>query len=146
MGHLRWISSRSLVARRPGNMLAAGTARPQQSLRKGPGGPPFFEGKFEEFFIAMKVFEDGPQDRVDAQAAIISGARSLDLTLLRRLAKCYGSAAGKTLEKRLADSRGPSGRPTSRRPSECSVSRPGPIELHAPPAPLPDGAGRRKQC
>lgn len=55
-----------------------------------------------EDFIAMKVFAGGPQDIADAQAVISIASRALDLTLLKRLAGRYGSAASRTLEKLLA--------------------------------------------
>lgn len=80
----------------------------------GPGELPFEKTSLRvigpEDFIAMKVFAGGPRDLVDAQAAISVGARSLDLTLLRRLAKKYGVSAAEALEKLLADSGGSSAR------------------------------------
>ncbi len=54
-----------------------------------------------EDFIAMKVFAGGPQDLVDARRAMESDRQALDETLLRRLAKGYGSAASRALEDLL---------------------------------------------
>ena len=55
-----------------------------------------------EDFIAMKVFAGGPMDIVDATRAISAGRDSLDLGLLRRLAKRYGCDAAESLERLLA--------------------------------------------
>jgi predicted nucleotidyltransferase len=55
-----------------------------------------------EDFIAMKVFAGGPMDIVDATRAISAGRDSLDLDLLRRLAKRYGRDAAESLERLLA--------------------------------------------
>jgi hypothetical protein len=54
-----------------------------------------------EDFIAMKVFAGGPQDIADAVNALEVAAGSLDLTLLRRLARQYGRATADHLEKLL---------------------------------------------
>jgi hypothetical protein len=54
-----------------------------------------------EDFIAMKVFAGGPQDILDARAAIDAARESLDLVLLRRLAQRYGGAAADALEALL---------------------------------------------
>jgi predicted nucleotidyltransferase len=56
-----------------------------------------------EDFIAMKVFAGGPIDLVDAARAICASRDSLDLDLLRRLAKRYGRSATESLERLLAD-------------------------------------------
>jgi predicted nucleotidyltransferase len=55
-----------------------------------------------EDFIAMKVFAGGPMDIVDATRAISAGRDSLDLDLLRRLAKRYGRDTSESLERLLA--------------------------------------------
>jgi predicted nucleotidyltransferase len=55
-----------------------------------------------EDFIAMKVFAGGPLDLVDAARAICAGRDSLDLDLVRRLAKRYGRDAAESLERLLA--------------------------------------------
>jgi hypothetical protein len=55
-----------------------------------------------EDFIAMKVFAGGPVDLVDATRAICAGRNSLDLDLLRRVAKRYGRDASESLERLLA--------------------------------------------
>jgi hypothetical protein len=55
-----------------------------------------------EDFIAMKVFAGGPMDIVDATRAISAGSDSLDVELIRRLAKRYGTAASEALERLLA--------------------------------------------
>jgi hypothetical protein len=55
-----------------------------------------------EDFIAMKVFAGGPQDLADARHAVQAAAGHLDLTLLRRLASGYGTAAAAALERLLA--------------------------------------------
>ncbi|MGH8210999.1 MAG: hypothetical protein ACREU6_15680 [Steroidobacteraceae bacterium] len=54
-----------------------------------------------EDFIAMKVFAGGPMDLVDATRAILASRDSLDLDLLRRLAKRYGRDASESLERLL---------------------------------------------
>jgi hypothetical protein len=54
-----------------------------------------------EDFIAMKVFAGGPQDLADAAAAFAVAPESLDMPLLRRLAKRYGRDASDALEKLL---------------------------------------------
>ena len=55
-----------------------------------------------EDFIAMKVFAGGPVDLIDAKRAICAASNSLDLDLLRRVAKRYGRDALESLEKLLA--------------------------------------------
>jgi hypothetical protein len=67
-----------------------------------------FQGKALKFigredFIAMKVFAGGPLDLIDAVRAISAGGGSLDLELVRRLAKRYGRDASDSLERLLAD-------------------------------------------
>ena len=57
-----------------------------------------------EDFIAMKVFAGGPQDLTDARSALAAAQGSLDLSLLRRLAKRYGHAASESLEALLSAS------------------------------------------
>jgi hypothetical protein len=54
-----------------------------------------------EDFIAMKVFAGGPIDIVDAARAIAASRDTLDLDLLRLLAKRYGREAADTLERVL---------------------------------------------
>jgi hypothetical protein len=54
-----------------------------------------------EDFIAMKVFAGGPVDMVDAARAIAAAHDSLDLELLRRLAKRFGGDAADALERVL---------------------------------------------
>ena len=54
-----------------------------------------------EDFIAMKVFAGGPMDLVDASRAILASGQSLDLGLVRRLAKGYGRDAIESLERLL---------------------------------------------
>ncbi len=66
-----------------------------------------FQGKSllfigREDFIAMKVFAGGPLDLTDAARAISAGRESLDLELVRRLAKRFGSAAVESLDRLLA--------------------------------------------
>jgi len=55
-----------------------------------------------EDFIAMKVFAGGPVDLIDAKRAICAANNSLDLDLLRRVAKRYGREALESLERLLA--------------------------------------------
>ena len=55
-----------------------------------------------EDFIAMKVFAGGPMDLIDASRAILASGESLDLSLVRRLAKGYGRDAIESLERLLA--------------------------------------------
>jgi hypothetical protein len=55
-----------------------------------------------EDFIAMKVFAGGPVDLIDAKRAIYAANNSLDLDLLRRVAKRYGRDASESLERLLA--------------------------------------------
>jgi hypothetical protein len=54
-----------------------------------------------EDFIAMKAFAGGPLDLVDAARAISAAGDSLDLELVRRLAKSYGTAAAASLDRLL---------------------------------------------
>jgi hypothetical protein len=66
-----------------------------------------FRGKTLRFagredFIAMKVFAGGPVDLVDARRAIAGGGSSLDMELLRKLAKGFGRDAAQALEKLLS--------------------------------------------
>lgn len=56
-----------------------------------------------EDFVAMKVFAGGPQDMTDAKNAIAAAGESLDLTLLKRLAKRYGRDTSEGLQKLLGD-------------------------------------------
>jgi predicted nucleotidyltransferase len=56
-----------------------------------------------EDFIAMKAFAGSPQDISDARNAVIAAQASLDLVLVRRLAKRYGRAASDGLEKLLRE-------------------------------------------
>jgi hypothetical protein len=55
-----------------------------------------------EDFVAMKVFAGGPMDIVDATRAISAGRDSLDIHLMRRIAKRYGRDASESLERLLA--------------------------------------------
>jgi predicted nucleotidyltransferase len=55
-----------------------------------------------EDFIAMKVFAGSPQDLADARAALAAANQSIDLSLVRRLAKRYGRDASAALEKLLS--------------------------------------------
>jgi predicted nucleotidyltransferase len=55
-----------------------------------------------EDFIAMKAFAGGPLDLIDAARAISAAGHSLDLELVRRLAKSFGAAAAASLERLLA--------------------------------------------
>jgi hypothetical protein len=55
-----------------------------------------------EDFIAMKCFAGGPQDIVDAQAALKGSQEAVDLDLLRRLTRRFGRAAADALEDLLA--------------------------------------------
>jgi predicted nucleotidyltransferase len=54
-----------------------------------------------EDFIAMKAFAGGPQDLVDARRAILAATEPMDLELLRRLARQFGSDAVKQLNRLL---------------------------------------------
>ena len=65
-----------------------------------------FQGKIVKFigredFIATKVFAGGPMDMVDAMRAITAAGASLDLELVRRLAKRFGRDASASLERLL---------------------------------------------
>lgn len=51
-----------------------------------------------EDFIATKVFAGGPQDIEDARLAIEIAGESLDVELLRRLARGFGAEAAQSLE------------------------------------------------
>jgi hypothetical protein len=51
-----------------------------------------------EDFIAMKVFAGGPIDLQDAERAVAANPTSLDVQLVRRLAKGFGRAAFTALE------------------------------------------------
>lgn len=55
-----------------------------------------------EDFIAMKLFAHGPQDIVDAELALATAGRDLDLPLLKRLASGYGADTVAALGKALA--------------------------------------------
>jgi predicted nucleotidyltransferase len=55
-----------------------------------------------EDFIAMKCFAAGPQDIVDAQAALRGSQEAVDLDLLRRITRRFGRAAADVLEDLLA--------------------------------------------
>ncbi len=54
-----------------------------------------------EDFIAMKTFAGGPQDLVDAARALAAAGQHLDMALLQRLCRRYGSDAAVALEKLL---------------------------------------------
>jgi hypothetical protein len=56
-----------------------------------------------EDFIAMKAFAGSPQDMSDARNAITAARGTLDLILVRRLAKRYGRDASDGLEKLLRE-------------------------------------------
>ena len=56
-----------------------------------------------EDFIAMKAFAGSPQDIADARSAIEFDRTSLDVELLRNLARGYGREAAGTLERLLED-------------------------------------------
>lgn len=56
-----------------------------------------------EDFIAMKAFSGSPQDMSDARNAIAAARGSLDLVLVRRLAKRYGPEVSDALEKLLGE-------------------------------------------
>jgi predicted nucleotidyltransferase len=56
-----------------------------------------------EDFIAMKAFAGGPMDLQDAARAITAGRATLDVSLLRRLARQFGRAAAESLDRLLAD-------------------------------------------
>jgi hypothetical protein len=55
-----------------------------------------------EDFIAMKCFAGGPQDMTDAQEALRSAGRRIDLDLLRRVTRRFGRPAADALERLLA--------------------------------------------
>src|SRR5207237_192975 len=64
-----------------------------------------FQGKTLRFigredFIAMKAFAGGPMDLVDAARALTAGGASLDLDLVRSLAKRFGTEASESLDRR----------------------------------------------
>ena len=54
-----------------------------------------------EDFVAMKLFAGGPKDMADAHAAIRVAGGSLDLMLLRQLARRYGPSTLEALEQML---------------------------------------------
>ena len=54
-----------------------------------------------EDFIAMKVFEHGPQDLADARSALDAAGDNLDLPLLRRLAERFGQETARALDAAL---------------------------------------------
>jgi predicted nucleotidyltransferase len=56
-----------------------------------------------EDFIAMKAFAGSPQNMSDARNAVTAARGSLDLVLVRRLAKRYGSDASDSLENLLRE-------------------------------------------
>jgi predicted nucleotidyltransferase len=65
-----------------------------------------FQGKTLKFigredFIAMKAYAGGPMDLVDAARAITAGGASVDLDLVRRLAKRFGREAFASLDRLL---------------------------------------------
>ncbi|NBU26592.1 MAG: hypothetical protein EBS39_13475 [Gammaproteobacteria bacterium] len=55
-----------------------------------------------EDFIALKAFAGGPVDLEDARAVIAQRERSLDLDLLRRLARRFGSSTAQLVEDLIA--------------------------------------------
>jgi len=55
-----------------------------------------------EDFIATKLFAGGPQAMADAAAAILMNATTLDLPLLRELARSYGHETADRLARLLA--------------------------------------------
>ena len=55
-----------------------------------------------EDFIAMKLFAHGPQDRIDAEHALLAAGEMPDLELLRKLAAAYGPETLAALERMLA--------------------------------------------
>jgi predicted nucleotidyltransferase len=55
-----------------------------------------------EDFIALKAFAGGPVDLADARAVIAQGEGSLDLDLLRRLARRFSSATAQLVEDLIA--------------------------------------------
>jgi hypothetical protein len=59
-----------------------------------------------EDFIAMKCFAGGPQDLLDASSAYGSGRSSVDLDLLRSVARRFGREAADRLEQILGASLG----------------------------------------
>jgi hypothetical protein len=73
--------------------------RPRATVVPFKGGALRVIGR--EDFIAMKVFEDGPQDLADAAAAFAAVLESLDMPLLRQFATRYGRDASITLKKLL---------------------------------------------
>jgi len=56
-----------------------------------------------EDFIAMKTFAGSPQHMSDARNAVAAARGSLDLVLVRRLAKRYGRDASEGLERLLRE-------------------------------------------
>jgi predicted nucleotidyltransferase len=59
----------------------------------------------QEDFVAMKAFAGGPQDLVDAVNAVGIAGESIDVDLVRRLAKRYGREAASNLEKILDENK-----------------------------------------
>ncbi|HWM67010.1 MAG TPA: hypothetical protein VNO35_10535 [Steroidobacteraceae bacterium] len=57
----------------------------------------------QEDFVAMKVFAGGPQDMSDAANAISIAGQSLDVALVKRLAKGYGRDAVENLHKLIGN-------------------------------------------
>jgi hypothetical protein len=56
-----------------------------------------------EDFIAMKCFAGGPQHLVDARQAFATADGRLDVDLLRRATRRFGSAASDALEQLLRE-------------------------------------------
>jgi hypothetical protein len=54
-----------------------------------------------EDFIAMKIFAGGPKDMTDAHTALRVAGAAVDLALVRRLARLYGSATLDAFEQML---------------------------------------------
>jgi hypothetical protein len=81
-----------------GQKARSQAAQPQPWERRDQVSTVRFIGR--EDFIAMKVFAGGPMDLVDAARAVTAAGSSLDLELVRRLAKGFGRAASKSLERR----------------------------------------------
>jgi hypothetical protein len=61
-----------------------------------------------EDFIAMKVFAGGPQDLVDARAAIVAAGGHLNRPLAMALARRFGRGPAEVLERLVAESGGAS--------------------------------------
>jgi len=56
----------------------------------------------QEDFVAMKVFAGGPQDMSDAANAISIAGQSLDVALVKRLARVMGAMPWENLHKLMA--------------------------------------------